>query len=206
MWSVVNFVKENCMCFFNKLVASAAWIFITGQTIQAAEIALSVTDAGGAPVADAVVAFYDKKAPVTSPASGKIVQKNKMFNPKVTVIQTGTKVNFPNEDTVRHHVYSFSPAKKFELKLYSGVPTEPVLFDQPGLVTLGCNIHDSMVGYIYVVDTPFFVKTDDKGKAMIKLSDGQYSYQAWQPGQNKPGIEQKVNIEGAATELKIALP
>jgi len=194
------------MCFFNKLVASAAWIFITGQTIQAAEIALSVTDASGAPVADAVVAFYDKKAPVTSPASGKIVQKNKMFNPKVTVIQTGTKVNFPNEDTVRHHVYSFSPAKKFELKLYSGVPTEPVLFDQPGLVTLGCNIHDSMVGYIYVVDTPFFVKTDDKGKAIIKLSDGQYSYQAWQPGQNKPGIEQKVNIEGAATELKIALP
>lgn len=188
------------------LLGAGLWLLCLGLSAHAAEVTLTVTDAAGRPVTDAVVAFYDKKTPAISPAPGKIVQKNKMFNPKVTVIQTGTKVNFPNEDTVRHHVYSFSPAKKFELKLYSGVPTDPVLFDQAGLVTLGCNIHDSMVGYIYVVDTPFFVKTDDQGKAMIKLSDGQYSYQAWLPGQNKPGTEQKVNIEGAATELKIALP
>lgn len=188
------------------LLGAGFWLLCLGLSAHAAEVTLTVTDAAGRLVTDAVVAFYDKKTPAISPAPGKIVQKNKMFNPKVTVIQTGTKVNFPNEDTVRHHVYSFSPAKKFELKLYSGVPTDPVLFDQAGLVTLGCNIHDSMVGYIYVVDTPFFVKTDDQGKAMIKLSDGQYSYQAWLPGQNKPGTEQKVNIEGAATELKIALP
>lgn len=188
------------------LLGAGLWLLCLGLSAHAVEVTLTVTDAAGRPVTDAVVAFYDKKTPAISPAPGKIVQKNKMFNPKVTVIQTGTKVNFPNEDTVRHHVYSFSPAKKFELKLYSGVPTDPVLFDQAGLVTLGCNIHDSMVGYIYVVDTPFFVKTDDQGKAMIKLSDGQYSYQAWLPGQNKPGTEQKVNIEGAATELKIALP
>ncbi|MDF0378946.1 methylamine utilization protein [Methylophilus sp. YYY-1] len=188
------------------LLGAGLWLLCLGLSAHAAEVTLTVTDAAGRLVTDAVVAFYDKKTPAISPAPGKIVQKNKMFNPKVTVIQTGTKVNFPNEDTVRHHVYSFSPTKKFELKLYSGVPTDPVLFDQAGLVTLGCNIHDSMVGYIYVVDTPFFVKTDDQGKAMIKLSDGQYSYQAWLPGQNKPGTEQKVNIEGAATELKIALP
>lgn len=189
------------------LVVAVLWLLTPSLFVHASEVTLSVTDAMGRPVTDAVVAFYDKKTPAISPAPGKIVQKNKMFNPKVTVIQTGTKVNFPNEDTVRHHVYSFSPAKKFELKLYSGVPTDPVLFDQAGLVTLGCNIHDSMVGYIYVVDTPFFVKTDDQGKAMIKLSDGQYSYQAWLPGQNKPGTEQKVNIEGAAaTELKVAFP
>jgi plastocyanin len=204
---VTKLAKDKNMRFLSRpLLGAGLWLLCLGLSAHAAEVTLTVTDAAGRLVTDAVVAFYDKKTPAISPAPGKIVQKNKMFNPKVTVIQTGTKVNFPNEDTVRHHVYSFSPAKKFELKLYSGVPTDPVLFDQAGLVTLGCNIHDSMVGYIYVVDTPFFVKTDDQGKAMIKLSDGQYSYQAWLPGQNKPGTEQKVNIEGAATELKIALP
>jgi plastocyanin len=176
------------------------------QSALAAEVTLLVSDAGGKPVADAVVAFYDGKTPAINPnAAGKIVQKNKMFNPKVTIVQTGTSINFPNEDTVRHHVYSFSPAKKFELKLYAGVPTNPVPFEQAGVVTLGCNIHDSMVGYIYVVDTPFFAKTDDKGKTVLKLNDGQYSYQAWLPGQNKPGVEQKITIEGA-TEVKITLP
>lgn len=169
-------------------------------------VTVVVTDATGNPVTDAVVAFYDGKTPASNPdATGKIVQKNKMFNPKVTVVQTGTHINFPNEDSFRHHVYSFSPAKKFELKLYSGVPTNPVQFDQAGVVTMGCNIHDSMLGYIYIVDTPFFAKTDDKGRAVLKLGAGQYSYQVWLPGVNKPGAEQKVKIEGS-TEVKVTIP
>jgi plastocyanin len=184
----------------------ALLLALTCHGILAADVTVMVTDAGGKPVTDAVVAFYDSKTPAVNPnAAGKIIQKNKMFNPKVTVVQTGTSINFPNEDSVRHHVYSFSPAKKFELKLYSGVPTNPVPFDQAGVVTLGCNIHDSMVGYIYVVDTPFFAKTDDKGKAILKLNDGQYTYQAWLPGHNKPAAEQKITIEGV-TEVKIPIP
>jgi plastocyanin len=179
---------------------------LTGEWAQAADVTVTVTNGEGKPAADAVVAFYDGKTAEVNPnATGKIVQKNKLFNPKVTVVQTGTSINFPNEDSVRHHVYSFSPAKKFELKLYSGVPTKPLLFDQTGVVTLGCNIHDSMVGYIYVVDTPFFAKTDEKGKATLKLNDGQYSYQAWLPGQTKPGVEQKIKLEGVA-EVKISIP
>ncbi|HSI44674.1 MAG TPA: methylamine utilization protein [Methylophilus sp.] len=173
---------------------------------QAESVTVIVMDAAGSPVGDAVVAFYDGKTAASNPnATGKIVQKNKMFNPKITVVQTGTNINFPNEDSFRHHVYSFSPAKKFELKLYSGVPTNPVQFDQAGVVTLGCNIHDSMLGYIYIVDTPFFAKTDDKGRAALKLSEGQYTYQVWLPGVNKPGTEQKVKIEGS-TEVKITIP
>ncbi|MGP1716693.1 MAG: methylamine utilization protein [Methylophilus sp.] len=169
-------------------------------------VTVIVTNAAGNTVTDAVVAFYDGKTPASNPAAtGTIVQKNKMFNPKITVVQTGTNINFPNEDTFRHHVYSFSPAKKFELKLYSGVPTNPLPFDQAGVVTLGCNIHDSMVGYIYIVDTPFFAKTDDKGRAVLKLSQGQYTYQVWLPGVNKPGTEQKVKIDGA-TEVKVSIP
>lgn len=184
----------------------ALLLALTSHGIMAADVTVMVTDAGGKPVTDAVVAFYDSKSSaLNANAAGKIIQKNKMFNPKVTVVQTGTSINFPNEDSVRHHVYSFSPAKKFELKLYSGVPTDPVLFDQAGVVTLGCNIHDSMVGYIYVVDTPFFAKTDDKGKAILKLIDGHYTYQAWVPGQNKPGAEQKIIIQGV-TEVKIPIP
>ena len=186
---------------------SVRWMLLLAMSgsVQAADVTLLVSDATGKPVTDAVVAFYDGKSPAVNPnAAGRIVQKNKLFNPKVTVVQTGSKINFPNEDSVRHHVYSFSPAKKFELKLYSGIPTDPILFDQAGVVTLGCNIHDSMVRYIYIVDTPFFAKTDDKGKAVLKLSDGQYSYQAWLPGQSKPGIEQKITIEGVA-EVKITI-
>lgn len=186
---------------------SVRWMLLLAMigSVQAADVTLLVSDATGKPVTDAVVAFYDGKSPAVNPnATGRIVQKNKLFNPKVTVVQTGSKINFPNEDSVRHHVYSFSPAKKFELKLYSGIPTDPILFDQAGVVTLGCNIHDSMVGYIYIVDTPFFAKTDDKGKAVLKLSDGQYSYQAWLPGQSKPGVEQKITIEGVA-EVKITI-
>ena len=189
-----------------QLLIMLAALLCLSRGSHAAEVTAIITDAAGKPVAEAVVAFYDgKTSALAAGAGGKIVQKNKMFNPKVTIVQTGTRINFPNEDSVRHHVYSFSPAKKFELKLYSGVPTEPVLFDQAGVVTLGCNIHDSMVGYIYIVDTPFFAKTDDNGKAVLKLNDGQYSYQAWLPGQTKPAAEQKLKIEGA-TEIKIALP
>lgn len=184
----------------------ALLLSLTCEWVLAAEVTVMVTDGEGKPAIDAVVAFYDGKPVEPNPnAAGRIVQKNKLFNPKVTVVQTGTSINFPNEDSVRHHVYSFSPAKKFELKLYSGVPTKPVLFDQAGVVTLGCNIHDSMVGYIYIVDTPFFAKTDEKGKATLKLNDGQYNYQAWLPGQNKPGAEQKIKLEGMA-EVKISIP
>lgn len=175
------------------------------KAIDAAEARFEVIDAAGKPVADAVIALFDGKSPTsTSDAMTKIVQKNKQFNPKVTVIQTGTNIQFPNEDSVRHHVYSFSPAKKFELKLYSGVPTNPLKFDQPGLVTLGCNIHDSMLGYIYIVDTPYFAKTDAEGQALVSAGDGQYTIQVWISGKAKPAFEQKQKIEGTM-KIKVSI-
>ena len=77
-------------------------------------------------------------------------QVNKQFLPELLIVQQGQLVNFPNSDNIRHNVYSFSSAKSFQLKLYSGQPKEPIIFDTQGVVVLGCNIHDSMVGYIYV--------------------------------------------------------
>ncbi|MDP8566311.1 methylamine utilization protein [Methylophilus aquaticus] len=185
------------------------WWIVTGIfaiPLYAAEVTFTVTDATGKPFPDAVVALFDgKSAALTTTANTKIVQKNKQFNPGVTVVQTGTLIHFPNEDTVRHHVYSFSPAKKFELKLYRGVAANPVQFDQAGVVSLGCNIHDSMIGYIYVLDTPFFAKTDSQGQAVLTVADGQYTYQVWPAGRLKPSVEQKQHINGA-TAIKVNLP
>jgi hypothetical protein len=94
----------------------------------------------------------------------------------------GSTVAFPNRDSVRHHVYSFSPAKRFELPLYAGVPAQPVLFDKPGVVVLGCNIHDWMIGYIYVSESPWFAKTGADGKALLAdLPARAYTVRVWHP-------------------------
>jgi hypothetical protein len=97
----------------------------------------------------------------------EIAQTHRQFSPQVTVITVGTSIAFPNRDTVRHHVYSFSPVKTFELKLYAGVPAAPILFDKPGIAVLGCNIHDEMVAWVVVVDTPLFARSAPGGRAQI---------------------------------------
>ncbi len=114
-----------------------------------------------------------------SPARVEIEQKGLHFLPLVTVIQTGSKIFFPNHDKVRHHIYSYSPAHKFDQKLYSGEEAAPQLFDKAGTVVLGCNIHDKMLAYVKVVDTPYFAKTDGAGAARIELLPGKYTVKAW---------------------------
>ena len=101
------------------------------------------------------------------PRDNVVDQVDKQFVPKVQAVLVGTPVTFPNNDNVRHQVYSFSPAKRFELPLYAGVPAQPIVFDKPGVVVLGCNIHDWMVGYIYVSESPYFAKTGKDGKAVL---------------------------------------
>jgi plastocyanin len=103
------------------------------------------------------------RTPPGGHASAVVDQVHKHFVPRVSVIRTGTAVTFPNSDNIRHQVYSLSDAKKFTLKLYAGSPKVEVLFDKPGLVVLGCNIHDSMVAFVAVVDTPYFGKVPDSG-------------------------------------------
>lgn len=124
-------------------------------------------------------------------------QIDKEFVPLVVPVQVGAAVSFPNKDNIRHHVYSFSPAKRFELKLYSGVPAKPVVFDRPGPVTLGCNIHDWMVGYIYVVDTPWFGKTSADGVASFELPAGDYVVKVWHPWMKAEPAAQHASVTGA---------
>lgn len=151
---------------------------------SAASLTLHVSDVTGRPAIDAVV--------YAEPVSGQVLpkqlrsvqieQKARKFLPAVTVIQTGTAVSFPNHDSVRHHVYSFSAPKVFELKLYSGAGGDPIIFDKVGSVIVGCNIHDQMAAFIHIVDTPYFGKTDATGKLTIdNMQPGKYQVKLWHP-------------------------
>lgn len=170
------------------LFAASLVLVSTLCCAQTAEIRATVVDDHGKPVMDAVVVAMPSEGGVRlpeRPRPGVIDQVDKEFVPKVVAIMVGTAVTFPNKDNVRHHVYSFSPAKRFELPLYAGVPTQPVVFDKPGVVVLGCNIHDWMVGYVYVADSPYFAKTGKDGKAVIAdLPQRAYDVRVWHPQQD----------------------
>lgn len=164
------------------LLLYSTLVAITPAT--AAEFRVRVTDATGAPVENAVV-MLDGGTPASAPPStprAVMDQRGKQFVPTVLSVRTGTKVSFPNSDDIRHHVYSFSEAKAFELRLYEGTPTAPVLFDRPGVVVLGCNIHDWMLGYILVSNSPWFAQSDENGAAVVAgLAPGRYVATLWHP-------------------------
>ncbi len=187
----------------NKFLVTSS-VFLIGfiTQVNAAELTVEVLDTAGSPIENAVVYAEPENKSSTPEVPAVIEQRGKEFNPLVSVVQTGTNVTFPNFDSVRHHVYSFSPAKTFELKLYSGVPANPVKFDQPGTVILGCNIHDYMVAFIHVVDTPYFAKTNKMGKVIMRdLPNGNYTLKAWHYAlaKEKEIFEKPVAIKGAQT-------
>jgi plastocyanin len=187
---------------FWRLAAQCVLVISATMSVDAlaARIAVSVVDPAGKPVPNAGVYATLKGAPPPSPARREIAieQINKEFVPLVSIAQTGTAVNFPNRDAIRHHVYSFSPAKTFEIKLYSGVPAKPEVFDKPGEVTLGCNIHDNMIAFVLVVDTPYFAKTDARGRAVLdNLPAGEYDLTLWYPGGEPVPAPQKHRLAAA---------
>ena len=177
--------------------------------VRAAELTIEVLDTSGAAIENAVVYAEPENKVAVPQASAIVEQRGKQFNPLVSVVQTGSDVTFPNFDSVRHHVYSFSPAKTFELKLYSGVPTSPIKFDKAGTVILGCNIHDYMVAFIHVVDTPYFAKTNKLGKAVLHdLPNGNYTLKAWHYAlaKEKEIVEKSLIIKDTqATSITLAL-
>ncbi len=139
-----------------------------------------VVDQNGQPVENAVI-MANGVEPVPTHQPAVMDQIQKRFVPHVLTIVKGQTVEFPNSDNVRHHVYSFSKTKPFELKLYKGKPHAPVQFDRPGIVVLGCNIHDSMVGYIVVSDTAAWGQTDTNGRAIIDMDDAMTTIRVWHP-------------------------
>lgn len=186
-------------------LAITACCAITGL---AADLQVQVTGESGAPVSEAIVVALPAASTSTQDVSrtAMIDQVKKEFVPYVSVVRTGTAVSFPNFDNIRHHVYSFSPARIFELKLYKGTPAKPIVFDKPGLVVLGCNIHDWMVAYVYVVDTPYFAKTDSKGSARLEnLPAGQYELRVMHPEERAALPPNALKFSGPQS-LEVKLP
>lgn len=170
---------------------AAALALLAGTAAVAADLDIEVKDARGRPVADAVVTvhFAARATPAPKVGTGYMIdQQNIQFQPFVTVIPVGARVMFMNHDATRHHVYSFSPAKHFELKLEQKQQNRDVVFDKPGIVPLGCNIHDKMIAFIDVVDTPFAVKTGADGRATFKgLPATGVTVTVWHPYLKAPG-------------------
>ena len=162
--------------------ALALLLALLGTLAHADTLEIVLLDNQGLPLSDAV--FWIEPGAAQPPAATALMdQQKRQFTPYILPVQTGTTVSFPNSDPINHHVYSFSPAKRFELRLHqqNDAPQE-MRFDQPGLVTLGCNIHDWMLGFILVLDTPWIAQTDAQGKARLNFeaAAGQ-TLQLWHP-------------------------
>jgi plastocyanin len=156
-----------------------------------AEVSVEVTDARGRPVADAVVELAragDAGLPAAAaPRTLVIDQKDERFIPYVEMFRPGDSVVFSNSDGTRHHVYSFSPAKRFEFVLRPGERSPPQPLESTGDIAVGCNIHDHMVAYLHVSAAPWMARTDTRGRARIdNLPPGEYRLGVWHP-QLRPG-------------------
>ncbi|CDG83326.1 methylamine utilization protein [Janthinobacterium agaricidamnosum] len=190
--------------------ASLACLLAVSGGAAASAVEVQVFDSNGKVLPDvAVYAEPDGGATPKTLRAGEIAQKSLKFVPLMTVIQTGSTISFPNNDKVRHHIYSFSAPKKFDQKLYAGDAAARQVFDKPGTVVLGCNIHDKMLAYIRVVDTPYYAKTDEAGDARIELPAGKYILKAWhyQSTGGQPS-EQVLVVKGAEAQkatFKLAL-
>jgi plastocyanin len=183
----------------------AILVACAGATLsRAASLEARVLDASGKGVADAAVYALpaggraDPRGPRPTVA---IEQADREFVPYVTVVEEGTTITFPNRDPIMHHVYSFSPAKSFEIKLYTGKSPSRILFDKPGVVTLGCNIHDWMIAYVLVVPTPYFARTDALGEAVLRdLPAGTYEVHAWHPRERTAAAARTVPLAASAAQ------
>ena len=179
-------------------------VIVAFHNLSATSVDVTVKDSRGTAVPDAVV-YAERNGATPGPVKKQTIidQRDKQFVPYVTAVQVGTSIMFPNSDNIRHHVYSFSPAKKFELPLYSGIPAKPVVFDKVGFVTLGCNIHDWMIAYVAVLPTQHFSVTGEDGRTSLKnLPAGQYRIQAWHPSLKgvPENSAQDVDLSSAATK------
>jgi plastocyanin len=198
------------------LLAAVILLATTTPVTAAPSVSGTVTGTDGKGVAQAVVFVRDPIPAAERPAatadhpSPQVVdQISKAFVPDLLAIEVGTLVRFPNHDQIHHHVYSFSPAKIFELPLYKGEDAPPVLFDKVGVVKIGCNIHDWMSGIILVVPTPYFAVTDGAGRFTLSdLPSGTYTLSAWHAlSKLKPeDASQSVQVGQEPVQVDFTLP
>jgi plastocyanin len=194
-------------------LAAIAALCVLAAPARSAEVRVTVVDGSGASIAGAVVTLQPaastqaprRRAPAPPP-SAVIDQVGQRFIPSILVVPVGTPVSFPNSDLVSHQVYSFSPAKRFQLPLYRGAAHPPVVFDAPGVVTLGCNIHDDMVAHIVVTDAPYYGLTGEDGHIGIGgIETGQYVVSVWHPRLRAGAdpLAQRVVVDAPASALSL---
>lgn len=171
------------MRFTNTFIVSIALTsFNLASAARADSITLQIIDQQQQAVSNAVIEVLSSPESFGKPDSINVIdQINKMFVPEQLVIQQGQTVDFPNSDNIRHHVYSFSEAKTFELKLYADKPEKPIQFEKPGVVVVGCNIHDSMIGYIYIAQHQTVVTSSDHGYAKFNPTVQNPRISVWHP-------------------------
>lgn len=183
-------------------------LIMANSVSYAGNIAVTLLDNQQKPLANAVVYLLPKTASVEPVEKMAIMdQVDTQFYPHILAVQRNTQVSFPNSDSIQHHVYSFSSAKVFELELYKGLRADPLLFDNLGVVEMGCNVHDWMLGYIYVVDTPYFKKSGIAGEVIINVPDGEYTLKAWHPriSDSPESFQMMLSVQGD-TQIKMSVP
>jgi plastocyanin len=189
-----------------------ACIFLTLCSLtHAAVVEVQALGSDGKPLADTVVFLESREAKAAAkPLAGlELEQAQRRFARRVTVLTVGSELRFPNRDTVRHHVYSFSPTKTFELKLYTGTPASPVVFDKAGIAVLGCNIHDQMLAWVVVVETPYFAVADAQGRLrMDNVPAGHYRLRSWHPGlpPGAPAADEALLVAAGGAVVQVKLP
>jgi plastocyanin len=177
---------------------------------QGAALELKLLGVDGAGVAGTVVTLRSTDAgrPLAPPVQATLDQVDLRFEPHVLVVPAGSKVSFPNSDRVSHQVYSFSPVKRFDLPLYRGKAPAPVEFGQRGVATLGCNIHDLMRAYVFVVEAQHFGRTDADGSLKIAdIAPGEYTVQIWHPlaRDSRPLIDQRISVSAGTPLVTLRL-
>ncbi|WP_258240142.1 methylamine utilization protein [Pseudidiomarina homiensis] len=183
-------------------------LFVSGLTTvqsQARELEVVVTDANGQALPQAVVSI-DFAATEKAPTAAIIDQVDRLFTPFISTIQPGSTVNFPNSDNIRHQVYSFSPAKTFELPLYSNREAPAITFPEPGIVVLGCNIHDHMRAYLYVSPHAQSRMTDGNGRVLLDAPSDDMQVHVWYPGLgDETTAERHFAVSATQQQLRVTL-
>lgn len=184
---------------------------LASTSAAAGALGVQLVDGGGRPIADAVVILKPVNGAAPKPrveGNYRVTQQNITFSPFVSIVPVGATVAFPNFDPFRHHVYSFSQAKRFELKLFAKDQTRKITFDRPGIVSIGCNIHDSMSAFIVVADSLWTARTTSTG--IVRFGDlpgGDYVIQIWHPYLRAPGgiLAVRRSVSGSDRTEKIML-
>jgi len=192
-------------------VSAISFMALALLPVEAADLSITFTDSDDKPVKEVVVYLTAADGQVfkSIPQNAIVDQIDKKFVQRVKVISVGSQVDFPNKDNIHHHVYSFSEAKKFELPLYKGTEAMPVTFDKTGVVSLGCNIHDWMKGYIVVVDSPYYALSNTQGDIRISdLPTGKYKLNIWHPESKTEFSPEEIELNSSDTlrlEKSVAL-